>query len=727
MQQRKKSLILAHLIHLLTNNLSSVLKQIILAVAIVVATVTARGQTPVIDSLKRLLPSVSAEEKVKLLIDIGAKMRSFDPPKARRYAEQALAIAQKLGNGKLIGDSYNSLGSTALLGGEYRQAIEDYTNAVKIREEIGDTLGLANTFNNMGIVYRRQGEYDKALDYYIQSLRKKEMLGNKEDLAASLNNIGGLYYFQKSYDKAEDYYEQALQLARELNDDEGMAAGYNNMALIYFEQEDYVKSMQYNQLALQVRERNNDVLGMATTHNNIGRIYEVNNDLEEAQKSYFKSLELYNKTGDNAGISNTLYNIGNLFLTKNNYRKAQSYLAESIQLSRITGNRPQLRDAYRGMSKCLYELGHYKEAFAYQEDFIALNDTIFNQENIEQMAEMEARYESDKKVREIELLKKENEIDTLEQKAEIERAKIMRNTMAAGIGGSLVILLLLFNRYRVKQKANVQLGQQKMQIELANMQLAQKNTEITDSIKYAKHIQEAILPPHEEMKKLLPDSFVLYKPKDIVSGDFYWVEQWGNHTLVAAVDCTGHGVPGAFMSIVGYNLLSQAVNNLGLTRPSLILNALNKGVTSMLHQKHETSANKDGMDIALCSIDRKNNVLEFAGAYNSMYLVREGKLTEIKGDKFPVGMFVDEGSKLFNNHEIILQPGDTIYIFSDGYADQFGGEKGKKFKYKQFQELLLSIQSRSMDKQKQVLDETIERWRGNLEQVDDILVIGFRV
>jgi serine phosphatase RsbU (regulator of sigma subunit) len=256
--------------------------------------------------------------------------------------------------------------------------------------------------------------------------------------------------------------------------------------------------------------------------------------------------------------------------------------------------------------------------------------------------------------------------------------------------------------------------------------LVQKNKDITDSITYAKRIQQAILPTDKFVKDLLPESFVLYKPKDIVSGDFYWVAQWGNHLLFAAVDCTGHGVPGAFMSIVGQNLLNQAVNEHGLTKPNLVLNALNKGVSRTLG-KNEDSQIKDGMDIALCALDKKRMILEFAGAYNPLWLLRNNEIIEIKGNKFPIGSFIDNSIQNFTNNEIQLQSGDILYIFTDGYADQFGGEKGKKFKYKNIKKILLENRNETMDRQKEILDKTLEKWKGDLEQLDDILFMGVKI
>lgn len=268
---------------------------------------------------------------------------------------------------------------------------------------------------------------------------------------------------------------------------------------------------------------------------------------------------------------------------------------------------------------------------------------------------------------------------------------------------------------------------QKEEIETKNQELEVLYKHVTDSIKYAKRIQEAILPPDSLVKRILPNSFVLYKPKDIVSGDFYWMEEKDGKTMFAAVDCTGHGVPGAFMSIVGYNILKHVVNNNNFTTPALILDALNEGVSETLHHGHEETQAKDGMDLSFCTIDFKKMELQYAGAYNPLYIIRKGELLQTKADKFPIGLFLGEEKKKFTNHVIQLEKGDSVYIFSDGYADQFGGPNGKKFMANHFRELLLKVHSEPIDKQKDILNKTIEEWRGPLDQVDDILVIGVRL
>lgn len=280
----------------------------------------------------------------------------------------------------------------------------------------------------------------------------------------------------------------------------------------------------------------------------------------------------------------------------------------------------------------------------------------------------------------------------------------------------------------VKQKEEIE--NQSKEIEAKNLKLEELYVKVTDSIHYAKRIQQSILPPSTLVQKYFQESFILYKPKDIVSGDFYWMDAVGDKVLISAVDCTGHGVPGAFMSIVGYNNLNMAINVTKAENAATILDKLNESVTSTLRQTHDGTSAKDGMDVALCSFDLKKGSMDFAGAFNPLYRIRANELEIVKGDKFPIGIHIlQEDKKEFKNHNLDVKPGDVYYIFSDGYADQFGGPRGKKFMYRRFRNLLLDIHQKPMEEQRNILDETIEKWMSdsNQEQLDDILVIGIRI
>jgi len=302
------------------------------------------------------------------------------------------------------------------------------------------------------------------------------------------------------------------------------------------------------------------------------------------------------------------------------------------------------------------------------------------------------------------------------------------------IYGIIIIILIYFLvQYRTKslRKANQILIEKNIasrEVEKQRRELAIKNKNITSSIQYAKKIQEALLPSDLMFKKFLPDSFILFKPKDIVSGDFYWITERNNKIFVSAVDCTGHGVPGAFMSLIGFKILENIIIVQSIEKPSEILNILSMGIENTFHRDEEDSLLKDGMDLAFCAFDRNKKQLEYAGAFNPLYLIRDNKLIETRADRFSVGLRHELNKQnKYTNHSVSIKKGDMIYLFSDGYPDQFGGPNGKKFMYRRFRHMLLTIHKLPLQEQKDFLEKNIETWKGDkYDQVDDILVIGIR-
>ena len=314
-----------------------------------------------------------------------------------------------------------------------------------------------------------------------------------------------------------------------------------------------------------------------------------------------------------------------------------------------------------------------------------------------------------------------NEIITKADKIEEQKSIIWLSVIFLIIVS--VLGILAYRSYRLKNKANIVISSQKAEIEEQHHVLEEQHKEITDSINYAKRIQDAILPPLKLVRGYMPDSFILYEPKDIVAGDFYWMEGINNLIIFAAADCTGHGVPGAMVSVVCHNAMNRAVREFMLVEPHDILDKTREIVLETFENSDEQV--NDGMDIALCTINTETNKLKFAGANNSLYFIRNGELSEVKPDKQPIGKY-DE-AKPFTKHEIELEKGDVIYTFSDGYPDQFGGPKGKKFMYKPFRKLLLSIHHKPMEEQHHLLSKAFEDWRGEIEQIDDVCVIGVRI
>lgn len=306
-----------------------------------------------------------------------------------------------------------------------------------------------------------------------------------------------------------------------------------------------------------------------------------------------------------------------------------------------------------------------------------------------------------------------------------ERAEVIGNNEITKLSEKFNMMIAQLESYYYELEEKVK--ERTLKIEKQKEEIEEQKKHITDSIYYARRIQNAILPSFKLISSHLKDYFILYLPKDIVSGDFYWVHETDGLFMLAAVDCTGHGVPGAFMSIVGFNQLNQAVTVKKARSASTILDELNKGVITTLNENKTEGSIKDGMDMALCILDLKSRKAEFAGANNPMYLIRNKKLIKYKADRFPIGAFEGSKPQLFVNHEINLEVNDCLYLFSDGYADQFGGPDDKKFMYKRFEELLFEVHTKPMATQKEILMTRFLEWKGNDDQIDDILVMGVRI
>lgn len=634
------------------------------------------------DSLFKVVSSNAHDTtKVDALLQISSYYNDSNPNKGIEYLNQAFQIAKKKDDWKSLAKVTNQLGTNYYYIGDYEKAIRNFLETMKSHELLKDGEGVAGCLNNVGSVYVAQGEYQKALEYHLKALKIREEneekgAGDKNAVAMSYGNIGQAYYYLNDFTKAMDFYNRSLRISESNGNKKRIALMLNNIGSIYAEQKFYDNALVYFTRSLGIQRQLENKQNVAMALNNIAEVYFMKEDLNN-------SIDYYN---------------------------------EGLGVSKEIGDLDDLKTSYEGLHQCYLKKDDFEKAHEYLTLYCTIKDSIYNTENSSQINEMLTKFDTNKKEQEIQLLQKDQEIH-----------KFWRNSLIVGCVLILIVALLLYNRNKVKQKANVLLSKQKIEIEHKNSELGIKNKEITDSIKYAKNLQLAILPPDSQVKRLLPDSFVLYKPKDIVSGDFYWIEEWGTQVLVAAADCTGHGVPGAFMSIVGNNLLQQAVFNFGLSKPFLILNNVNKNISRMLHQSEETATVKDGMDIALVSIDKSKKIIEYAGAFNPLWIVRKRELIEIKGDKHPVGAFLNEELKQFTPHDFEYQSGDMLYIFTDGFADQFGGPKGKKFKYKQLQSILLDNSSKSMPEQKVILEKSISAWQGNLEQIDDILIIGIRL
>jgi serine phosphatase RsbU (regulator of sigma subunit)/Tfp pilus assembly protein PilF len=684
------------------------------------------GQPQKIDSLKKALATADKKQQIVVYNLLSKETGNSDPQRSEDYARKAMELAVALQDKTGLGDAYNCLGRVSFFKGDYSTAIDHYMKSFIYRQEINDTVGMANSLSNIGVMYRKMNDFDKALQYYMQALELKEKLGRKSEVLNVLNNIGGLYYYQRNAAKALEYYNRTLVLATELQDSGLIAATYNNLSLINDDKMEYEVALEQALVSLEIRRRLFDLQGEAAATNNVGRIYEHMGETRKALNYYEQALKLLVELGDLPGKANTLYNMGSIYVKHKEYPRAISLFDTSLALAKTFRQRLQIRDNYHGLAHAWHYAGSADKSFDYFRKFIDMNDSIFNEESLEKISEMEVKYQSDRKARENEMLRHENELKDLKQENEHKKRIVITWASVAGLLVALFVVFLLLNRNKIRKKANEKLIHSRNEILRQKRIVEEKNKEITDSINYARLIQKAILPDGGELQKFFADSFVFFKPKDIVSGDFYWLAETARYYFYATVDCTGHGVPGGFMSMLGNSMLNEVVIEKGIVEPGVVLDTLRTKIIASLKQTGETSRSKDGMDMVLCRVSKDKKELVYAAANNPLWVIRNGSFTEYPASKQPVGISAD-GGQPFSQHIISLGRGDTIFTFTDGYADQFGGPKGKKFKYKQLRDLLLEGASGTMQQQKERLYNTFEQWRGPLEQVDDVLIIGIRL
>jgi serine phosphatase RsbU (regulator of sigma subunit) len=605
---------------------------------------------------------------------------------------------------------------------ETQKAVDYALDGITLARKLNFAKGEASIEHSLGIIYQDKGDYDKALSYYFSSLRIKEKLNDQQGMAVSYNNIGNIYRNQNNLKKALEYHMMALKIFQNSPFKKRIASSLNNIGNIYDNMGENEKALSYHLRALKIREEVGEKMGISASLNNIGLIYRNLKVYNLALDYFRKSLKIKEELADKAGIALTLNNIASVQIETNKIGDARQNALKALEIAKEVESKEQLKLAYLYLSQCDSASGDYKSAYQFFKAHSAIKDSIFNIESSEKTSELQALYESEKKEKEISVLQANQDIAESQNKKQ--RAIIW--SVAAGLFLVIIFSIFVFNRWRLTRK-------QKAVIESQKQEVAEKNKEITDSINYAKRIQRGILPTDEDLKKCFKNFFVLYQPKDIVSGDFYWAvngtsSKTGiNVSLIAAVDCTGHGVPGAFMSMLGNTLLNQTIFDPEVIYPSDVLNFLNRELPQNLKSSGQEISIRDGMDMALCSFDWMNKKMYFAGANNPCWIIRDNTLIELKGDKQAISASTDTEKKPFRNQEYDFKEGDIIYLFTDGYADQFGGPKGKKFKYKQLEEVLLRHHQLPLNVQREKYGEIFAQWKGDLEQVDDVLLIAVKL
>lgn len=664
----------------------------------------------------------------------------------------AKSIFEKAGIERGIAATCNSIGDYYADVSNYDSALFYFNMSYDIKKRIKDSAGIISTLNSIGFIHSTKGKYVNSVDCYIQALKIAESKKEKLWIIRTLNNLSSVFFIQKNYNNALKYSERALKLALEMKNPSVTTGILNSIGNIYLDCEKIASADSSFSSAYTLSIKNQLTQSTQDALIGKGRVKIYQAEYDNAIQFLKEAIEICIRQRDYSMFCFASGLLGNCYDKLGKLK--DSYLAyrAAKDTAVLIDSKPDLMNASAGLAKIYASMNDFKNAYAEQLFYSDLKDSILNAENFKQINELQALFENEKK--EKDLVIKNNEI--VKKDAVILKQTSQRNYLIIILAVIGVIALLIFIGYRNIRKANFIISEQKNEVEKQKAIIEQqkhlveeKQHEIIDSINYAKRLQEAILPPQSLVDKYLKDNFILYKPKDIVAGDFYWFEHLDNCSYMAAADSTGHGVPGAMVSVVCSNALNRAVHEFGLRKPGEILDKTRELVLETFAKSDKDV--KDGMDISLVKISEmepSKNIpgrivipkgqtlkdvitsqakfkIEWAGANNPLWYYQNNVMQEVTAHKQSIGK--TENPTAFPTTVLELCKGDQIYLFTDGFADQFGGPKGKKFKYKQLQELLASICSEDLTVQKIKTEQAFQKWKGNLEQIDDVCLIGIRV
>jgi serine phosphatase RsbU (regulator of sigma subunit) len=608
-------------------------------------------------------------------------------------------------------DDTNKVNALFKLGRQYdpfksKQHIENYISALTLSKKIDHLKGRNKIYTALVANLFYKNMYGLAMTYGMEQLDYLNKYGTEQEKHDLYMMLGNLNSTQKKFNEAQSYYNLALNYHQRSKNEVAIARTLMNITLLKMEQQQLDTALIYSFRALELFKRNNQQSYAANTTLGISEIFLSQKKYEAAEQKAKESDLIYKMINLKQGLSNTNYVLGRIKSEQNKPKEAITNFSISLNYADTLNLLVPMRDCFKMLSEQYEKLNDHKNAYDYYVKFKNYDDSLDLEVEKEKILELEVKYD---------ISKKENLL--LEQTAQIESQSKQRNLLLLGLSAILLLLFISFRAYKQKKNSSEIISKQKHIVE-------DKQKEILDSINYAQRIQKAILAREEEIKQHLKESFLLYRPKDIIAGDFYFFEVTKTNIFYAAADCTGHGVPGALMSVVCSNALTRCVKEFGLVKPGEILDKTRELVVETLKKSGEEV--KDGIDISLISVSRNNlSNIQWAGANNPLWYTKNNILVEIKADKQPIGL--SDNTKPFTTHLLDLNKGDILFLFTDGFADQFGGPKAKKFKYKQFQDLLLTNSLKPMQEQLAQLTVSFESWKGSLEQVDDVCVIGIRI
>lgn len=675
-----------------------------------------------VDSLLSIVNSINGDSAktvfiIEKIIDPFISSGKFE--KAIKYYNNA---KQYIKNDTRLQISLGIQYVNILIAQENYSLAVDSVNKIMIQAIKNKSLvGQAKCLRAKALIKLYSGEYEKAAELFYDALKIWQETDVLQNIALGYADLGMINYYLGHYDKAAVYWEKSAEINRINNSKSKLSGDLVNLALAYTELNNFYKAEQALKKAIEINIEEKRYSTLADAYTNYCKLEYHKKNIPKAIEYNNLAIEYFNKIGDIGRLSNGYSNSAELARSIKKYDQALLYINKAFEYQ--GENKNNISNLYLNRAAIYYDIGKTKEAYDDLQRHIAIKDSLVNSDNQKAITELEKKYE---------LNEKEKENQLLNEKLKVHEVESSRQQITIFLIGIILLIVaivafVLIRQNRQKNKINLELGEKNKIIEVKNKLVEAQHKDITDSIKYAERIQHAILPPDKLVQTTLPNSFVFFKPKDILSGDFYWMEETANHIFIAVADCTGHGVPGALISIINYNLLNKAVLEKNLNDPAEILNAVNGWLTQTLHQSFNEDTVKDGMDVTLLAINKNKKEILFAGAMNSIYVISGNELSEYNGNKFPVGAFIEDKPQNFTSQKINTQANDIIYLFTDGFADQFGGPHGKKLKYKILKEILIDVSTLPVAQQKERIAEAFLSWKGDYEQVDDVCLIGIKV
>ena len=662
----------------------------------------------------------------------------YNKDSALHYYNKALALSKDIPLDSLMAASYYSIGHIYYEIDDYDTAMFYAKKAGKIFQFLADSSMLIKVKELEAEIYNYEGKNQKAINVCIEIIKYYEAhedANSKSELVNVYNIIGNVFINLGAYVKSEKYLTDAIDLAKKYNNKYDLSVSYASLGNLYYEQKNYSRAKEIFESSFELDIELQDSLGIGFNLFSLGKTYLSMDSFELALNYLDSGLKVARRIGDKDLECNILAHMGSCLVKTRKYKEATDKLNQAENIAIDIGALPILQMVYNHLSRYYESTGKIEKALHYLKKYNRVSTQIKKQEDARKIAEIESVYELTEKEKEIELLKKENKI----QELLAENRKITIIELLAIASLIFVISVVLYSRNRLKTRSNKilekqkeelndqkeKIEKQKNEIQNKSVKLSEINYQLTASIEYAKKIQTSLFADVQELKIIFPQSFVVNKPKDIISGDFYWINAVGDKAYLAVVDCTGHGVPGAFMTILANSLLNQIILENKVISPETILSLLDiKLKQNLLH--HSEYLSSDGLDIAICVINKSNNQVEFVGAHIALYYANNKGLKQIKGDRFPIGSAYYENKKYTRQH-LQLHSGDMIYLASDGFPDQFGGKDDKKFLRVNFKRLLEKISVLQVPAQIKILEETLHEWKGEQPQTDDILVVGIKL